>query len=374
MVDKIKKIGKYFLELLLFVILYRSFEIAGIKKYAAAILICGVFLILARKKEWPVQVLAVGIPAAVYLTAGGLMGMIHGTYQLDSVKIMMYGILSFALALAFYAYYGKDLKKIVNIQFFACCIVYLSLTIVYMVTRLSRVESTFAFVFGVFAVYYAYEKRWKLFAAAMLFMYLADKRIVLLGVAASLFILGVLWLFRYHRKLAYTIWGMVTAFVFLYLFLIYSGTMENFCWGANINTNGRVEMYGRMAQEFSTGLLGEGLGVVENLLGFWNIEVFANLHNDLLKLHIELGFLGMFAYLGSYFLMFYFVEKKFGASKMCFLLVISVYTMILYATDNVSIYVMYLLPMYSVIFAALSGGKTVEAEVKGIKQDEKNNQ
>ena len=362
-----KKIGKYFLELLLFIILYRSFEIAGIKKYAAAILICGIFLFLARKKEWSVPVLVVGIPAAVYLILGSMIGMIHGTYQMDSVKIIMYGILSFVLAFAFYAYYGKNLKRIINIQFFACCLVYLSLTIVYMVTRFSRVESTFAFVFGVFAVYYAYEKRWNLFVTALIFMYLADKRIVLLGVAASLFVLGVLWLFRYHRKLAYTIWGMVTAFVFLYLFLIYSGTMENFCWGANINTNGRVEMYGRMAQEFSTGLLGDGLGVVENLLGFWNIEVFANLHNDLLKFHIELGFLGMCAYFGSYFLMFRFIEKKFGASKMCFLLAVSVYTMILYATDNVSIYVMYLLPMYSVLFAALSDRESIEAEVKEIK-------
>lgn len=354
------------LEVILFIILYRSFEIPGIKKYAVAIGLCLVLLFLSRKKQWPVQALALGIPAAVYLVLGGMMGMIHGTYQVDTIKIMMYGILSFVLALALYAYYGKDLKRIVDVQFFSCCIVYLSLTIVYMVTRLTRVESTFAFVFGIFVIYYAWQKRWKMFIPAMVFMYLADKRIVLLGVALSLLILGILWLFRYHRKLVYGIWGMIAVFVFLYLFLIYSGTMENFCWGANINTNGRVEMYGRMAQEFSAGLLGEGLGVVENLLGFWNIEVFANLHNDLLKFHIELGFSGLCLYLVSYCLMFHIIGKKFGEEKMGFLLAVSAYSIILYATDNVSIYVMYLLPMYSVFFTALSQNGKSQPEEKEI--------
>ncbi len=352
------------LEFILIIILYRSFEIAGIRKYAVAIVFCLVFLFLARKKKWSPEVLCVAIPSVTYLVTGSVMGMFHGTYQYDTIKIILYGILSFMIALSMYAYYGKEMKRIADVQFFSCCVVYLSLTIVYMVTRLTRVESTFAFVFGIFTIYYAYQKRWKLFALSTVFMYLADKRIVLLGVVVSLFVMGILWLFEHHQKLIYAAWGLVTGLVYLYLYLIYSGTMEAFCWGANINTNGRVEMYGRMAKEFSVGFLGEGLGVVENMLACWNIKVFANLHNDLLKFHIELGFLGLLLYLLSYALMFWLAGKKFGKSKTCFLLGISVYSMILYATDNVSIYVMYLLPMYSVFFAVLSSDGKAQLEEK----------
>lgn len=355
---------RWLLEFILFIILYRSFEIAGVKKYAVAILFCFAFLFLGRKKRWPGEVLCVAIPAATYMVVGSIMGMFHGTYQFDTVKILLYGILSFMLALSMYAYYGKDMRRIADVQFFSCCAVYLSLTIVYMVTRFSRVESTFAFVFGIFVIYYAYQKRWKLFALSIIFMYLADKRIVLLGVVVSLLIMGVLWLFEHNQKLVYAVWAITSGLVCLYLYLIYSGTMEAFCWGANINTNGRVEMYGRMANEFSVRFLGEGLGVVENLLACWNIKVFANLHNDLLKFHIELGFLGLLLYLLSYAVMFYAAGKKFEKSKVCFLLGIAVYSMVLYATDNVSIYVMYLLPMYSVFFAVLSSDEKIQLEEK----------
>ena len=364
--DKLKKIFtvNHALEFLLFTILYRSFEIAGIKKYAAAILLCLFFSFLARKKEWSADILCVAIPAVVYIVLGSISGMFHGSYQFDSVKIILYTVLSFMLAFSVYIYYGKDMSRIVDIQFFSSCAVYLSLTIVYMVTRFARVESTFAFVFGIFAIYYAYQKRWKMYVLSALFMYLADKRIVLLAVLVCLFVMGLLWLFRHDKRLVFISWGGVTGCIFLYLYLIASGTLEAFCWGANINTNGRVEMFGRMANEFSGSFLGNGLGVVENLLGCWDIDVFANLHNDLLKLYIELGSIGLLAYLMSYFLMFHLVGKKFGNSKMCFLLGISIYTMLLYATDNVSIYVMYLLPMYSVIFAVLSSGASEKLQEK----------
>lgn len=362
-----EKLKKFFsvrclLELALITILYRSFEIAGIKKYAVAIVFCLALLFIARKKQWSMNVLSIGIPAVVYIAIGCLSGCFHGTYQFDTVKIILYTILSFAMALAVYIYYDKDLSCIIDIQFWGCCIVYLSLTIVYMVTRLARVESTFAFVFGIFTIYFAYQKRWGMLTISSMFMYLADKRIVLLAVAASLFVLGILWLFRYNKKLVYVIWSGAAVCVFMYLYLIVSGTLETFCWGANINTNGRVEMFGRMANEFATGVFGSGLGVVENLLSCWDITVFANLHNDLLKFYIELGMFGLVLYLISYIVMFHFVGKHYGKSKMGLVLAISIYTLLLFATDNVSIYVMYLFPMYSVVFAAFSEQKTVKLQ------------
>ena len=69
---------------------------------------------------------------------------------------------------------------------------------------------------------------------------------------------------------------------------------------------------------------------------------------------MELGFIGFFVYLLGFGVMFYLTEKKFGESKMSFLLVLSVYTMVMFMTDNVSIYMLYLVPLYSTFFAVLA--------------------
>ena len=99
---------------------------------------------------------------------------------------------------------------------------------------------------------------------------------------------------------------------------------------------------------------GHGLGIVEELLTAWRIQDFSNLHNDLLKFHIELGFVGFILLLASYGAVFYLVEKHYGASKLKLFLSMVIYTMMLFATDNVSIYVIYLIPVYSIYFAVLA--------------------
>ena len=109
--------------------------------------------------------------------------------------------------------------------------------------------------------------------------------------------------------------------------------------------------------EFSLFYLGKGLGIVETLLENWNITTYTNLHSDILKFYIEMGFLGLLIYLLSYCVLFWFTEKKYDNSKMCFLFGMSLYSLLLFVTDNVSIYIMYLFPVYSTFFAVLSSGR-----------------
>jgi O-antigen ligase len=138
--------------------------------------------------------------------------------------------------------------------------------------------------------------------------------------------------------------------------------MEAFCWAANINTNGRVEMYSRVAEEFSVKIFGHGIGIMEQMLEYWNVSVYSNLHNDLLKIFIELGAIGFIVFLISFAVMFFYAEKLVKKSGLCYLLGIVVYTMLLFATDNVSIYLIYLIPLYSTIFAVLSSERICNAE------------
>lgn len=347
---------KRIVELISMLILYVFFDAGGAKKYAAALAFCVIFLFLGRKKKWSADVLmCVGIPAVTYVLLGAFSTLISASAQMMTVKILMYTLVPLLLAFSMYTFYGDNMEHIVNMQFLGCLLAY-ALFDAPTFVKIFRWESVFAFSFGIFGLYYAYTKKWKVFIIAVLFMLFAEKRIAILAILAALFVMGIMWIFRQSKKLALIIWGAVGGAVYLYIYLIYSGFIEAFCWGANINTNGRVEMYGRMADEFefSLGYFGEGLGVVENLLGHWNVIRFANLHNDLLKFYIEIGFWGLLIYWLSYGIMYWLAEKGFGKSKMNFLLGISVYSAVLFATDNVSIYMLYLVPMYSTVFSVLA--------------------
>lgn len=348
---------KNILELLSMLILYVFFDAGGIKKYAVAVFFGVLFLFLGRKKKWSVDaVICTALPLMVYVLTGCVTALLGTGVQTMTLKIILYTVMPFILAFSMYTFYGKEMKHIVDVQFLGCLLAY-ALFDAPTFIKIFRWESVFAFSFGIFALYYLYEKNWKCFVTAILFMLFAEKRIAIVAMAAALLIMGLMWLFRYSKKLAMLLWAMVIVAAYVYIYMIYSGTLEAVCWGANINTNGRVEMYGRMAQEarFSLSYLGKGLGYVENLLSHWNILTYVNLHNDLLKFYVELGFLGFLIYLLSYGVVWHITGKKFTLKKMSFLLVLLVYTMLMFTTDNVSIYMLYLVPFYSIFFAVLEG-------------------
>lgn len=347
---------KYFIELAIMLLLYVLYDQGGMIKYPVSLIVCVVFFWIGRKKPWSMEVLLCTVmPTIVYLLLGCFSTMLCGGSQMTTVKVLMYQMVPLVLAFSLYVFYEKEMKHIVLIEFVGCVLAY-ALFDAPTFMKIFRWESVFAFSFGLFALYYFYKKRWAMFVVSFLFLIFAEKRIALLAIFVGVCIMLMLRFFRYSKKLAMVIWSATIAAVYGYLYLIYSGIMDAFCWGANINTNGRVEMYSRMAGEFEFSPLffGKGLGIVENLLDFWKVERFANLHNDLLKFYIELGFLALFIYLVSYFIMFYLAEKFTSAEKMSCLVSISVYTMILFATDNVSIYSLYLFPLFSIMFAVLS--------------------
>lgn len=368
--------------------LFNYMDDGGIKKYAVAVGICVLFMLLGRKKKWSLtDFLCVAIPTIVYILLGGISTLFSASSQMSTIKILAYCLIPLILVLALHIYYGKEMERIVDIQFLCCFFIYLiSNTEIFIpiikayrnnfivLIQSFRWESSYAFAFGVFAIYYAYKKRWGTFIIAMIAAYIANKRIVLLAAAAALAVMGVVWLFRKNKKLVYTIWGAVIGGVYCYLLYIYSGGMAFWSEVFNLNSNGRLKIYARIIEEFefSLGYFGKGLGVIENLLEHWNITTFANLHNDLLKFYIELGFWGLLIYLLSYYLMFHIAEKQAGKSALCYLSGILAYTVVLFATDNVSIYLMYLVPFYSTIFAVLSSDEKKTAERRNVDANENN--
>ena len=360
--SNVKKVLCTFCELILMMILYAILDnIGGIKKYVFVLGISFFYLIIGRKKQWSIEsVVCIVMPVVAYIVLGSLSALLSVNAQTSAVKVILFWIVPVFFAFSLYIYYGERMNHIVDVQFLGSCLAY-KLFDAPITFGIYTWESVYSFTFGMFGIYYLYKKRWGMFLAAVFFVWLAEKRIGLLAIVIISAIRFFLWLFQENKKLIYTLWGLCIGAIFGYVYLIYSGIMEAFCWGANINTSGRVEMYTKMAQEyeFSPLFLGEGLGIVEKLLEYWRVSVFQNLHYDLLKFYIELCFIGLLLFLLSYGVSFFFIEKRFGKLAMGFAFVTAIYSVLLYATDNVSIYMIYLIPMYSTFFAMLASERNI---------------
>lgn len=344
------------LEALMVFLIIAICNTAGINKYIVVVLISILLLFVSRRKTWSGDALAcVSLPVVVYLLAGGISTFLSFNAQTTAIKIMLFWLVPLLVAFALYVYFGENMLQIVDMQFVASCLIYLIPHIRFGIEN-GFAESTFAFVFGAYLIYYAYKKQWIYLIGAMILMYCSGKRIAILAAAVALAVLFLLWIFRNHKKLAFTIWGMVVGAVNFYIYLICSGTLGYFCQGIGINTNGRTKVYATMVEWLDSSVLlwGKGLGIVEKLLGYWKFYEFNNLHNDLLKFYIEIGIIGVVLYLISYGVTFWLIEKKFGKAEMSLVLSMTIYSIVLFATDNVSIYIIYLIPIYSIYFAVLA--------------------
>lgn len=349
------KILRFSLELLAMTGLYFLLHTGGIKKYMVLLAISAVFLFGGRKNQRPAQaVLCVALPVIAYLLSGTLSTLLNANPQMTSVKDMLFWMVPVIFSIALYVFWGTDMDRIVDFQFIGSCVAYLYSYRQWLLWY-GKAEGAFAFVFGAFAVYYAFKKRWVCLPIAVGLMYLADKKIAFLAMAVSMVILVILWIGKKSMILALTIWNLAAVGFFYYVYAIQSGVLKHLCYSMGIIGNGRMTMYDRFQDLYrvSPFFLGKGLGNIENILECWAIPTYDHLHNDLLKFYIELGFWGFLFFLISFGITFYLAGRSFGKNSMCGLLAMAVHSVILFMTDNVSIYVIYMVPFYSICFAMI---------------------
>lgn len=361
---------KFIIELLLLSILYYWMNTAGTIKYILAMGLSMLFLFLGRKNKWSSEALIiVALPAVVYTLIGSINALLNTCIPTATIKEMIYWLVPVVIAFALYTYYGENMERIVDIQFLASIVVYFRVYY-WSIFRYWEMESVFAFVFGAFVIYYLYKKRWIMSVLSAVLTYMCVKKIAFLAVAAAVLIMGIVFVSKKSKAVVLTLWAMSVSGIYYYLYLLDSGILKRILYNFGNHANGRFTMYDRFREMYDVSVLyfGRGLGYVVDILESWNIPTYGNLHNDLLKFYIELGFWGMLIFLISYAVIFHFAEKKFGASKMCFLFVMSIYSIVLFMTDNVSIYMLYLVPVYSIFFAVLSS-----EDKKGMSYVKKNN-
>ena len=356
-----KKKVLFGIEIAAMTFLYGILDTAGIYKYIVSIAIIFTVFFLKKvyicelKEQWYLF-----IPVILYCGMGACFSVFGGNLTFWTFKTLAFWLIPPALALMLSKISGVNKIHMVDIQFYGAVISYLVTKIGYILI-IGKWESPFAFVFGMFVIYYIWHHRWGHGLLALALMHFANKRIAALAVLLCLVLMIFLKLFRYSIKWIVTLWVLLMATVVVYLYGIFSGLFTVFCERFQIDTMTRIDIYTQIAQKVpKLQLRGNGLGAVNEMLAeMLGSEMFnrwyQNPHNDFLKIYIEVGAIGLILYLIS-FLFIFFQAWKSGVENRALsqLFVTSVYFMMLMTTDNVSIYILFLVPMYSICLALMS--------------------
>lgn len=228
------------------------------------------------------------------------------------------------------------------------------------------------FVMGVYFIYFLFfaphEKYRYLYAALSLFLFFAGlKRIaflsLILAVAFAL-LCRLLGPKGKVRTLMFTSFAIV-AFCYFYITIIQNGTFSRFCIEHDIELNGREKIYDYISNfyEVSPSYGGKGYEFCVQLLKSMHgtkdqvVDITA-VHNDILKMYVEMGFWGFFLWIMGYYVFqtYWYISRCGEKVAVCFMS-INIYMLITYLTDNTMFYywssmVIRMLPM-SFFFAPL---------------------
>jgi hypothetical protein len=221
-------------------------------------------------------------------------------------------------------------------------------------------ESGASFVFGVFFLYFLFQKNYKLMIISIIFLMLSLKRIAFLGVFICM---AVYFLPEKYKKLILSKYSFIF-FNFICLAIILGlgfGVYDDIIiqlTGMNVHhfTMGRFSHYQGVIQEIEAHpwslIFGNGIGTTYDLASIYVNTDFTvvNLHSDTLKIFFESGFVVF-----SLFFLFLGQARK-TTSKL-----IMLYLVVLLFTDNVLIY---LGTMFFVLLIFLKLENSSENEIK----------
>jgi hypothetical protein len=211
------------------------------------------------------------------------------------------------------------------------------------------------FAFGIYMMYYLMvdtgKKRWLYMAGATICYLLGFKRIAAIGICGVVvlhLVLGRLSEKGQERMIRLL---SVAAIVvcFFYVYMIRSTLFDTIVDYFEIDTMGRQGLYAafRSVYDFKPTFRGYGIGYVtryisimtEQKVGVFGKHEFGGMHNDIVTLYIELGFVGFSLWIWyEWRCRILWIMKKFGLKAVKPLLYGTIYTFVTYATDNTVFY------------------------------------
>ena len=329
---------------------------AGNTKYAIALGLSAVLLVFGKDKIDRKNAFLL-LPGAIYVCLGLVSCASSGFFDFYTVKT---GFLVTVSAFSTLILYEKGIDRNVEIS----KVVFLAYAL-FSISRFSYsppsfiIESTRAFPYGAFVIYFFIMKDWRFCALAAVFCTISHKRIALLGVVVVLcLVISAMLLIQFFRLKMKSLWivggviGVLTAYVIAGM--THTGGLVELFDVIGFDPMGRQTIW-KVARQFGSFNLfftGNGLGFVMSRLEEMKVWMrddlwFRNLHSDFYTGFLELGFIGFGAWVFSYFLSFNRLSQtpENDAKPQLFALAVIVYTFVLYVTDNVLIYFEYWFPL-----------------------------
>ena len=209
------------------------------------------------------------------------------------------------------------------------------------------------FVMGVYVIYFLFfcptEKYRFLYAGIALFLFVAGlKRIAFLSMVVAIafaFLCLLLGPKGQTRTLIITALCIVV-FCYYYIEIIQKGIFSQFCIDHDIELNGREKIYDFISQYYkvSPSYLGKGYEFCVHLLKSMRntkdqVVAINAVHNDILKMYVEMGFWGFFLWIMVYYVYqtHWFISRCGEKVAVCFM-AINVYMLVTYLTDNTMFY------------------------------------
>ena len=374
------RIQYYIKEIIAGILIFALYDImkdAGMLKYMVLIGAAGV-LFLYGYSEFEKEYLVFAVPSAVYIGAGLLISGFTGHLTYQSFKETAFALIPLFAAIGFFSASKKMKIGIMKWQYWSMILLTLSLMKYFCIEDL--LENQYAFVFGIFLLYYClmeHDLKYIIITAVM--MYLMNKRI---AIVAVVFVLLIYELFMKAVRKKPEWEKRTTRFLSIGAIIVLAGYVILLCTidlkGQFIQdlTSGRSSAWAAVKEQYQLSLIwpGRGLGDVINLLEKLQFPSFTtNLHNDLLKVFIEIGTLGYLLWIGSHFFVCHWISKKKNLSykKTLFLYLIMLYTLLNYTTDNIMVYVNYWFPAYFILFTVLSSKEKSDTEENHVNEKER---
>lgn len=166
---------------------------------------------------------------------------------------------------------------------------------------------------------------------------------------AAIIVCYSFYLFLLRKKYTSKLKGIVTIGIlgvsYFYLWIIHSGVITNLAKEYNINFMGRLGTYSYIADTYSSFdplFWGHGAGYIDEIINELSISGFKigyapiiSLHSDTLRMYIGLGFFGFGIWIIYHlFIRSSIMKKWFSERSINAYLIYSLYTFILYLTDN----------------------------------------
>ena len=295
-----------------------------------------------------------------------LLGLTDKEYFSSNLQTFINGLTAIAV---FYIFGNKALK----VSIYAVIAAYLILLLKCLFSGNSLEFNDLAFSVGYIVIYMInVRKKWRLKVLfvdliILIMILLAGKRI---GIFAL--IIAILWLkisSKFDKKMYKNIM-IISATLISTIALIFIAFALSPQWmeqidSLGINLSGRDYYYSVMSDHAHFGIDFIGLGrnacqyIISHEYQYFHI---GNIHSDILRMYIECGMVLFIIWLGYYFYIEPFIIlKSYGTKAACFLFSITIYTFIVYFTDNTELYLMnnyfYILTFLTFLYMEKSNSK-----------------